>query len=61
MLPATLYTGYCLLELYNHKLTVKAEVASTHNSQAWNLWAITSKLVGNFLTGSVNEEHVFVL
>lgn len=38
----------------------KAEVANTYNGQTWNPRAIASKLTGNFLAGSVNEERVFV-
>lgn len=38
----------------------EAEVANTYNGQAWNPRTIASKLTGNFLAGSVNEEHVFV-
>lgn len=36
------------------------DVVNTYNSQAWNPRTIASKLTGNLLAGSVNEERVFV-
>lgn len=38
----------------------KADVVNTYNSQAWNPRTIASKLTGNLLAGSVNEERVCV-
>lgn len=38
----------------------KAEIVGTYNSQSWNPQVLASKLVGNSLTGSVDQERVFV-
>lgn len=38
----------------------KAEVANTYNAQTWNQQIIASKLTGNLLAGSVNEDRIFV-
>ncbi|KAF7133724.1 hypothetical protein CNMCM5793_005078 [Aspergillus hiratsukae] len=38
---------------------LRAEVASTYNAQSWNPQIIASKLTGNLLAGSVNEERDF--
>ncbi|RHZ61491.1 hypothetical protein CDV55_104809 [Aspergillus turcosus] len=37
-----------------------ADVANTYNAQTWNQQIIASKLTGNLLADSVDEERVFV-